>query len=423
MWLLRDGPALLTDLYELTMAQVYFKKQFSDRACFEVTIRKLPENWGFFVMAGFAELESYLGQFKFSDSDLDYLRSTKMFEEDFLDFLKKLRVDVQVRALPEGTVFFPNEPALEVTGPIPVAQLLESYILNILGFSIVEATLAARIKIAAGDIPVVDFGLRRAQGPVSSVRAARAAKTASFKATSNCYAAKLLDLPASGTMAHSFIEAHDSQEKAFYNFSRQYRGRAILLVDTYDSIDGIKQAAAVAKDLLQNEKFKIRGVRLDSGDLVELSKFARSYFKQQGGDWLQIFASGDLDEFIISDLLETGAEIDGFGIGTNFTVSKFAPAVGIVYKLVQYGPKKVAKASPDKATKPGRKSIRRIGDSQYQKDIVTPINQSGDDLLKPFRGAEDMHIIQTRLADELSHLDNSVKRIRRPQKYPVEFRM
>jgi nicotinate phosphoribosyltransferase len=423
MWLLKDTPALFTDLYELTMAQVYFKKGFNDRAAFEVVIRKFPENWGFFVMAGLAELESYLGQFKFCDRDVDYLRSTAIFEDDFLDFLKGLRPDVQIRALPEGTVFFPNEPVLEVTGPLPTAQLLESYILNIIGFSVIEATLAARLKIAAADIPVIDFSLRRTQGPVASVRSARAAQIAGFKATSNCFAGRALNFAVTGTMAHSFIEVHDTEEQAFYDFCRQYGENAILLIDTYDSIEGIKKAASAAEELMQQKHLKIRGIRLDSGDLVEISKFARRYFQQHGLDWVQVFASGDLDEFKVADLLEKGAEIDGFGIGTNFAVSRCAPAVEIVYKLVEYGSKKVFKTSPNKTSLPGKKSIRRIGQPKYQRDIITQIDQSGDDLLQPFRNAEDMQTIQNRLEHELACLGDSIKQTRNPGKYPVEFKI
>jgi nicotinate phosphoribosyltransferase len=423
MWFLNDTPALLTDLYELTMAQLYFKNKLNDTASFTVTIRNLPEHWGFFVMAGLAELKSYLSRFEFSDSDIDYLSSTKLFEQDFLNFLANLKPNVQVRALPEGTIFFPHTPALEVRGALPVAQLLESNILNILGFSIIEATLAARMSLAAGDIPLIDFGLRRAQGPVAAIRSARAAQMAGFKATSNCFAARALNFPASGTMAHSFVEVHDSEEQAFYEFSRQYKENAILLIDTYDSIEGIKKAAAVAKNLMQQEQIKIRGIRLDSGDLLELSKFARRHFSQLGLDWLKIFASGDLDEFKIAGLLERGAEIDGFGIGTNFSVSRYVPAVEIVYKLVEFNNKKVFKTSPDKATRPGRKSIQRTGRPHYKKDIVIAFDKSEDDLLQPFSSAEDIQTIQNRLKHELACLDNSVKRIRNPQIYPVEFKI
>lgn len=423
MWFLNDTPALLTDLYELTMAQLYFKKKLNDTASFTVTIRNLPENWGFFVMAGLAELESYLAKFEFSDSDIDYLSSTKIFEQDFLNFLINLKPDVQIRALPEGTVFFPNEPVLEVRGPLPVAQLLETYILNILGFSVVGATLAARMSLAAGGVPLIDFGLRRAQGPVASFRSARAAQMAGFKATSNCSAARALNFLSAGTMAHSFVQAYDCEEQAFYDFASQYKENAILLVDTYDSIEGVKKAALVAKDLMQKKQIKVRGIRLDSGDLLELSKFARSHFTQLELDWLKIFASGDLDEFKIAVLLEQGAEIDGFGVGTNFSVSRYAPAVGIIYKLVEFGSKKVFKTSPDKATRPGRKSIHRTTQTNYKKDIVTHYDQAKNDLLQPFHTAEDIKTIQNRLKRELACLDNPVKRIRSPQKYTVEFNL
>ncbi len=256
---------------------------------FEVFVRHLPEHWGFFVMAGLPEVESYLHEFHFAPQDIEYLRSTGVFAEDFLEYLSRLKLDVRLRALPEGTIFFPNEPIMEVSGPILHAQLLETYLLNILGFSIIEATLAARIGIAARGIPVVDFGLRRCQGPISSLRAARGAQIAGFAGTSNVYAARLLGLPPSGTMAHSFIEAHSSEEQAFRNYAEIYGARAILLVDTYDSIEGIKTAARVAKDFL-GKGTRIRGIRLDSGDLVELSKFARAYFKKEGLEFLRIFA-------------------------------------------------------------------------------------------------------------------------------------
>jgi len=218
---LKDTPALFTDLYELTMAQVYFKKRMAETAYFEVYIRKLPENWGFFVMAGLDEVESFLREFRFSQADIDYLRSAKLFTEDFLQYLATFKPDVKIRSLPEGTVFFPDEPVMEVAGPLICAQLLESYILNILGFSIIQATLATRISVAAKDAAVVDFGLRRCQGPVASLRSARAAQMAGFRATSNMFAARELDFTASGTMAHSFVHVHESQEQAFRDFAEE----------------------------------------------------------------------------------------------------------------------------------------------------------------------------------------------------------
>ncbi len=322
--------------------------------------------------------------------------------------------------MPEGTVFFPNEPILEVSGPILQAQLLETYLLNILGFSIIEATLATRTRIAARGVPVIDFGMRRSQGPIAALRAARGAQIAGFAATSNVHAARLLGLPPSGTMAHSFIEAHPSEEQAFREFAEVYGDNAILLVDTYDSFEGIKTAARVAKDYAQ-KGVQIRGIRLDSGDLVELSKFARAHFEQEGLGFLRIFASGDLDEFRIADLLNVGAEINGFGIGTRFAVSEHAPALGIVYKIVQYGNRPLRKTSPEKATFPGRKSILRVSDPTYERDLIRPLDSGAADLLLPFESAEPMEAIQVRLNRELSALSASVKSTSDPGPYPVEF--
>ncbi len=420
MWLLKDTPALFTDFYELTMAQAYFRQGMDATGYFEVFVRHLPEHWGFFVMAGLPEVQNYLHEFHFAGPDIEYLRSTGIFADDFLVYLSGLKLEVRLRALPEGTVFFPNEPIMEVSGPILHAQLLETYLLNIMGFSIIEATLAARTVIAAQGIPVVDFGLRRCQGPISSIRAARGAQIAGFTGTSNVYAARLLGLPPSGTMAHSFIETHSSEEQAFRNYAEIYGARAILLVDTYDSIEGIKTAARVAKDFL-GQGIRIRGIRLDSGDLVELSKFARAYFRNEGLEFLHIFASGDLDEFRIADLLAAGAEIDGIGIGTRFTVSQHAPAIGIVYKISQYGARRLHKTSPDKETRPGRKCLLRMGSEQYEKDTIGTFDPDTNDLLRPFESAEPMPAIQRRLVHELSHLPDAVKALRNPACYPVEW--
>ncbi|MCL5281996.1 MAG: nicotinate phosphoribosyltransferase [Planctomycetes bacterium] len=420
MWLLKDTPGLFTDLYELTMAQAYFRQGMNETGYFEAFVRHLPPHWGFFVMAGLREVESYLREFRFAPQDIEYLRSTGIFAEDFLEYLSRFQLEVRLRALPEGTVFFPNEPIMEVGGPILHAQLLETYLLNILGFSIIEATLAARMVSTARGIPVVDFGLRRCQGPISSLRAARGGQIAGFAGTSNVYAARLLGMPPSGTMAHSFIEAHSSEEQAFRAYAEMYGARAILLVDTYNSIEGIKTAARVAKDFL-GQGIRIRGIRLDSGDLVELSKFARAYFQNKGLEFLRIFVSGDLDEFRIAELLEAGAEIDGFGVGTRFTVSQHVPAIGIVYKISQYGARRLHKTSPEKQTHPGRKTILRTGSERYEKDTIGPFDPDAKDLLQPFESAEPMPMIQQRLAHELSHLPDPVKALRNPASYLVEW--
>ena len=421
MWLINDGPALFTDFYELTMAQVYFRRRMSGTAHFEVFVRRLPEHWGFFVMAGLSEVASYLREFRFTDADLAYLRSTGTFDDDFLAYLASFKPDVTLRALPEGTAFFPHEPILEVGGPIIDAQLLESYLLNILGFSIIEATLAARTTIAARGIPVVDFGLRRCQGPVSSVRAARGAQIGGFKGTSNVFAAKRLDFPPSGTMAHSYVQACDSEEQAFRDFAQIYGAKTILLVDTYDSIEGMKTAAHVAKEMLTEKGIRISGIRLDSGDLAELSKYARDYFEAEGLPFMKIFVSGDLDEYRIADLLDRGAQIDGIGIGTRYSAARHAPAVEIVYKIIEYDGRRLHKRSPNKETHPGRKTVTRIEREKYQRDVVGPFDPNADDLLRPFRAAEPMETIQKRLERELARLPDETRAICSPAEYPVEF--
>jgi nicotinate phosphoribosyltransferase len=421
MWFIKDSPALLTDLYELTMAQAYFGDVVTGRGCFEVTVRTLPANWGFFVMAGLAELRAYLEQFKFSDEDLAFLESTELFSSDFVGHLGRLRPDVQIRALPEGTVFFPHEPVLELSGPLIDAQIIESYVLNILGFSIIEATLATRISIAAKGVAVVDFGLRRTQGPVASVRAARGAQMAGFSATSNVFAARALGFASAGTMAHSFIQVHENEEQAFRRFAELYGERTVLLVDTFDSIKGIDKAAEVARQIYEEKGVKIKGIRLDSGDFVRLSKYARRHFKEEGVEFLKIFVSSALDEYRIAEMLEAGAEVDGFGIGTRFAVSHGAPDLDIVYKIIQYGDKGLFKSSPDKQTKAGRKSNLRSKDGLYVKDTVVPFSSGADDLVQPFEDVEPMEAIGQRLACELANLPEPVKAIKNPQPYVVEF--
>jgi len=421
MWLLKNSPGLLTDLYELTMAQVYFNKDLNEQAYFELFTRALPSNWAYFVMGGLAEINSFIQAFSFSNEDIKYLKSLGVFSQQFLEYLSKLIPKVSIRSLPEGTVFFPNEPVLEVGGPLIHAQILESYILNILGFSIIEATLASRIMTASKGRPVVDFGLRRSQGPIASIRAARAGQIAGFKATSNVIAAKLLNFTTTGTMAHSYIEVHETEINAFENFIDHYGQSAILLIDTYDPIEGIKKAAQIAKKYYDKKALKIKGIRIDSGDFVKLSKFAREHFKGTGVDFLKIFISSGLDEFRIAKLLDEGAEADGFGVGTRYAVSHNAPDLDIVYKIIEYAGKGLYKTSPDKHTRPRRKTIIRSKEETYTKDTIVPYRQGPGDLLVPFKSPEPIETIQKRLSRQMNNLHDSVKAIKNPQSYNVEF--
>lgn len=420
MWMMNTSPALWVDLYELTMAQAYFQAGMTEPGYFEVFIRQLPKDWSFFVMSGLAEVQDYLQTFRFAPEDIEYLRSTALFEEDFLESLATFALNVHVRCIPEGTVFFPNEPIMEVSGPIAHAQLLETYILNILGFSIIETTLAARMTLAAGDIPILDFGMRRAQGPIASLRAARGAQIAGWKATSNVLAARELDMLPSGTMAHSFVQAHESEEEAFRIFAEIYGDKTILLVDTYDTTEGIKIAVRVAQEF-QQRGVKLRGIRLDSGDIVAQSQFARRYFAEQGVEFLGIFASGNLDEFRIREVLDAGGQFDGFGVGTHYTVSKHSPSVAIVYKLAEYDDRPLHKTSADKATLPGRKTLLRSGNPKFKKDTVTPFDPDADDLLHPFASAEPIAAVQERLQQQLAALPEPIQTVRNPALYPVEF--
>lgn len=421
MWPHEISPGLTMDLYELTMAQIYHNRAMTEKAYFEVFIRTLPKDWGFFVMAGLEEVYAYLEAFRFSSDDIDFLRTTGFFENEFLDYLKDFRPRVSLRGLPEGTVCFPDEPLLEVGGPLMDAQILETGILNILNFSIIAATLAARVVTAARGRPVIEFGLRRAHSPLSALRAARAAQLAGFAATSNLAACRLLHFKPTGTMAHSYIEVHDSEASAFDRFICQYRDQTILLIDTYDPQEGIRSAAAAALKFYHEEGIRIKGIRLDSGDVVALSRFARAWFRQTGTDFLDIYASSGLDEYKIAALLDAGAEIDGFGIGTRFAVSHHAPDIDIVYKIVQYHNKPLFKTSPDKQTRPGRKTLLRIKNRVYTEDLIVPFSGSKDDLLKPVDAPETAECIKTRLRSELQALPPSLKRIQNPGSYPVKY--
>lgn len=420
MWPHEISPGLTMDLYELTMAQIYHRRAMNEKAYFEVFIRTIPKDWGFFVMAGLEEVHAYLEAFRFSSDDIDFLRTTGFFENEFLGYLKDFRPRVSLRSLPEGTVCFPNEPLLEVGGPLMDAQILETGILNILNFSIIAATLASRVMIAARGRPVIEFGLRRAHSPLSALRAARAAQLAGFAATSNLAACRLLDFKPTGTMAHSYIEVHDSEASAFEHFIRQYREQTILLIDTYNPREGIRSAAAAALKFYHDDGIRIKGIRLDSGDVVALSQFARAWFRQTGADFLNIYASSGLDEYKIAALLDAGAEIDGFGIGTRFAVSHHAPDIDIVYKIVQYHNKPLFKTSPDKQTCPGRKTLLRKKDRFCTEDAVVPFVETADDLLKPFDAPDTTECIKRRLQNEEQSLPPSLKRIQNPDPYPVK---
>jgi nicotinate phosphoribosyltransferase len=347
---------LVTDLYELSMAVGYLRRGMSGPATFSLFVRKLPPARGFLVAAGLAGALDYLADFRLSDRDVDFASDTLGLTAADRDALAALRFRGDVWAVPEGRIVAANEPLLEVSAPIAQAQLAETALLNLLSFQTAVATKAARCRIAAGDAQLVDFALRRTQGIDAGLAVARCSAIAGFDATSNVDAARRYGLVAAGTMAHSFVQAFETEEAAFRAFAAEFPARCTLLVDTYDTVHGVDIAARVMNDL---DLPPSSGIRLDSGDLGELARQARAVLDAAGRGGARIFASGGLDEYRIAELVASGAPIDGFGVGTKMGVSADAPYLDTAYKLVQYGSRPVFKLSPSKATLPGPKQVFR----------------------------------------------------------------
>ena len=353
--------ALLTDLYQLTMLQAYLDEGMAESATFELFVRKLPVERNFLVAAGLEQALQYLESLAFGDAEIDWLRSQGGFSDRFLEYLRSLRFSGEVHAMPEGSVFFADEPVLRVTAPLPQAQLVESRLLNIVHFQTLIASKAARVVLAAPGKLLVDFGMRRAHGEEAALYAARASYLVGFAGTATAEAARRFGIPAFGTMAHSFIQAHAREADAFAAFARARPRRPTILVDTYDT------EAAVAKLIelvprLALEGIALGGVRLDSGDLAAHAKAVRTMLDGAGLAELAIFASGNLDESRIGQLLAAGAPIDGFGVGTALDTSADAPALDAVYKLQSYAGVPRRKRSEGKATWPGIKQVCRRRD-------------------------------------------------------------
>jgi nicotinate phosphoribosyltransferase len=354
-----EHSALLTDLYQLTMLQAYFVHGMTGPASFEFFIRKLPERRNFLLAAGLEQVLEYLEAVCFTPADIAYLREYGQFRDDFLDRLSAWRFRGQVDAMPEGTVCFPNEPLLRVTAPLPDAQLVESRIINLLQFQTLIASKAVRCRLAAGDRTLIDFGMRRAHGAEAGLLSARADYLAGFDGTATVLAGERFGMPLSGTMAHSFIQAHDDEQEAFFRFGLANPDNVVLLIDTIDTEGGARKVVEVAQRL-QAEGIRIRGVRLDSGDLADLAKRIRRILDDGDLREVKIFASGGLDEDEIAKLVAAGAPIDGFGVGTRLDVSADAPYLDCAYKLVEYDGKPRFKLSQGKSTLPGRKQVYRL---------------------------------------------------------------
>ncbi len=357
--------ALFTDLYEITMAQAYMAERMSGTAVFETFFRKLPRGRSYVMAAGLSDVIDFLETFRFSDTDIDYLRQLRLFTDDFLHSLAAVRFTGDVWAVPEGTVVFPNEPIVQVIAPIVEAQLVETFVVNQIHLQSVMASKAARVVEAAHGRPVVDFGARRAHGTDAALKVARAGYLAGMAGTSNLLAAREYGIPPFGTMAHSFIQAFDDELDAFAAFARLYPGTT-LLIDTYDTLRGVDHAVELVK-----RGFDVAGIRLDSGDLGALSKAARARLDAAGLNHLEIVASSGLDEYRIAALINDGCPIDAFAVGTRVVVAQDAPALDMAYKLVEYDGAGRTKFSSGKVIYPGRKQVaRRLEDGLFAGDTI-----------------------------------------------------
>ncbi len=355
-WVDDRNAALFTDLYELTMVQAYWREAMDGEAVFSLYFRNLPEGRNFALACGLADALHYLETLRFTPGDLEFLARQEQLSDEFLAWLAEMRFAGDVWALPEGTPVFPDEPLLEVVAPLPVAQLAESFIMNQVHLQTVLASKAARVAEAAAGRPVVDFGLRRMHGTDAAMKGARAFHVAGLAGTSNVLAGKVYGMPISGTMAHSYVQAHDDELEAFRELAALYP-ETVLLVDTYGTLAGVRHVVGLAHEL--GDAFRVRAIRLDSGDLVELAKASREILDRAGLQAVEIFASGGLDEHEIARLLASGAPIDGFGVGTRMGVSHDAPDLDMAYKLTAYAGRGRLKLSPGKTILPGRKQVFR----------------------------------------------------------------
>jgi len=370
--------------------------------------------------------------FHFSEKEIAYLNETGLFSDDFISYLKQLRFSGDVYAMPEGTIFFENEPVLEVTAPIIEAQIIETFLLNTIGFQTMIASKAARCMTAAQGRPLVDFSLRRTQGQDAGIKVARSTYLTGFAATSNVLAGKIYDIPISGTMAHSFISAFNNEIDAFSAFSKTFPKNSVFLIDTYDTLEGARNTAKAAKEMKKRGEVPI-GVRLDSGDMAELSQKVRKILDDAGLFDVKIFASSGFDEFKMADVITNGAKIDAFGVGTKMGVSADAPYFDIVYKMVRFNDRDVRKLSPGKITLAGKKQVFRKSDERgrYIEDTIGLRNEiiDGNELMlkkvmangKTVVPHPSLQDIRDTFKTNFAALDESYKLIDEHTAYPVKI--
>ena len=421
---------LLTDLYQLNMIEAYLAYGETKTAVFELFVRKLPARRGFLIAAGLEQVLEFLEELRFSGDEIDWLKRTGRFSASTLDYLAQLRFSGDVHAMPEGTAFFANEPLLRVTAKLPEAQLVEARLINIVHFQSLIASKAARLMLAAPNKLLVDFGLRRAHGAEAGLMAARASYIAGFAGTATVLAGKLFDIPVFGTMAHSYIQAHDDEAVAFERFAHARPQDLVFLIDTYNSEAAARKVVALAPQLKETG-ITIRGVRLDSGDPIELSKSVRRILDDGGLAQVTIFASGGLEEDQLMAIAKADAPIDGFGIGTSLTTSSDAPALDCAYKLQEYAGLPRRKHSTGKETWPGRKQVwRHYGpDGRMASDTLSVENddQPGEPLIHQVMQAgkrlgpqPTFSEIRARAARELELLPEPLRKLEPGATYPVE---
>ena len=420
---------LLTDLYQLTMLQGYFDLGMEEPAVFEFFARRLPPARGFLLAAGLEQALEFLENLRFSPEEADWLHASGRFSDPFIERLTGLRFTGDVHAMPEGTPCFADEPILRITAPLPQAQLVESRLINILHFQTLIASKAARSVLAAPGKQLIDFGLRRAHGAEAGLFAARASYLAGFAGSSTVLAEPLYGIPIFGTMAHSYIQAHDDEAAAFEHFATSLRGNLVLLIDTSDTEAAAHTVVRLAPRL-RERGVEVRAVRLDSGDLLDHSRRVRAILDAGGLTATGIFCSGSLDEYEVLRLLAAGAPIDGFGIGTHMDTSSDAPFLDCAYKLQEYAGIARRKRSEGKATWPGRKQVfrRYDGEGRLREDVLTLEDdpQEGEPLLRPYMQAgrrlappESLADIRQRAQRQLARLPLPLARLESGVAYPV----
>ncbi len=426
-----DNFTLLTDLYQLTMAQAYFREHRMGVATFSLYIRSYPADRGYFVSAGLKDVLDYLEALSFDSAALDYLARQDLFTNDFLHFLGELRFTGAVWAIPEGRVFFKDEPVLEITAPMIEAQIVETFVINQIHLQSLIASKAARCVHAAAGRPLVDFALRRTHGTDAGLKVARTSYLAGFAGTSNLLAGSRYRIPVVGTMAHSFVSSFEREIDAFRAYVSSFPDQSILLIDTYDSIQGAHNAVQVAQEMARRGQ-KLIGVRIDSGNLAEQARAVRKIFDDANLPELKIIGSGGLDEFDLAVLEQTGAPFDSYGIGTKMGSSADAPWADMSYKLVEYERRPVVKLSPGKESLPGKKQVFRAHSNAgtFARDVVglREENLPGEKLLQEYLRDGIMvnrypSLGESReiFAADLQALHQEVKTIRDPSPYPVEF--